>query len=157
MEKNIRSGSAENTFALGAILGGAAEPGDVIALTGDLGTGKTCLTQGIARGLGVPEAYAVTSPTFTLINEYPGRCTLYHLDVYRLGGAKDMEDMGYEEYFFGRGVTVVEWAERVREVIPETAVAVYISYIDDNTREFVIKAPDGAMRKIIKALEDGGF
>ena len=106
MKKEIVSPNAEYTFSLGKNLGEALHEGDVVALIGDLGTGKTTLTQGIARGLGISEGYPITSPTFTLINEYPGRHVLYHLDVYRLQGARDLEDMGYEEYFFGQGVVV---------------------------------------------------
>jgi tRNA threonylcarbamoyladenosine biosynthesis protein TsaE len=153
----IRSVSAEQTYALGKILGESAEKGDLIALIGDLGTGKTCLTQGIARGLGVPETYAITSPTFTLINEYPGRHVLYHLDVYRLSGAHDMEDMGYEDYFYGQGVTVIEWAEKIREILPGHTLYVHFSYMGDTERELVVEGKDDQIEKMMKALTNGGF
>ncbi|MDQ5985723.1 MAG: tRNA threonylcarbamoyladenosine biosynthesis protein TsaE [Syntrophus sp. SKADARSKE-3] len=142
---------------MGKILGECAEKGDLIALIGDLGTGKTCLTQGIARGLGVPETYAVTSPTFTLINEYPGRHILYHLDVYRLSGANDMEDMGYEDYFYGKGVTVIEWAEKILEILPGHTLYVRLAYKGDTEREVCVKGEDGHIKKIMKALNNGGF
>ncbi len=156
-KKDICSTSAEYTFALGKKLGEALTPGDVVALIGDLGTGKTSLTQGIARGLGVPEGFHVTSPTFTLINEYPGRHVLYHLDVYRLNGARDLEEMGYEEYFFGRGVTVIEWAEKVKEILPDSTLYVNIDYLEENRRNLVLTGKEERMKEIIKALEKGGF
>jgi tRNA threonylcarbamoyladenosine biosynthesis protein TsaE len=156
-EIHIHSLSAEETYALGKILGESAEKGDLIALIGDLGTGKTCLTQGIARGLGVPETYPITSPTFTLINEYPGRHILYHLDVYRLSGAHDMEDMGYEDYFYGKGITVIEWAEKIREILPGHTLYVHLTYKGDTEREVSMEGEDGQMEKILKALNYGGF
>jgi len=156
-KKAIASTSAAYTFSLGKKLGEILEAGDVVALIGDLGTGKTSLTQGIARGLGVSEAYAVTSPTFTLINEYPGRHVLYHLDVYRLMNARDLEEMGYEEYFFGRGVTVIEWAEKILEILPESALMVNLTYVDENRRDLVLESRDDRAEAIIKALENGGF
>jgi len=98
----LLSKSPEETFRIGRILADGLKAGDVVALTGELGSGKTCLTQGIANGLGVPESYVVTSPTFTLINEYQGRqVDLYHLDVYRLTGCADLAEMGYDEYLSG--------------------------------------------------------
>jgi tRNA threonylcarbamoyladenosine biosynthesis protein TsaE len=157
MRKTISSGSAEETFMLGKVLGEILEEGDVVALVGDLGAGKTCLTQGIARGLDVAENYAVTSPTFTLINEYPGRHVLYHLDVYRLAGARDMEDIGYEDYFFGRGVAVIEWAEKVKEILPAKTLTIHIRYLDETRRELVLEGEAGRMGVIIEALEKGGF
>ncbi|MBM7855357.1 tRNA threonylcarbamoyladenosine biosynthesis protein TsaE [Desulfohalotomaculum tongense] len=113
----IISKSPEDTRRLGKLLGQLAEPGDVFCLYGDLGAGKTSFSQGVAEGLGVNEY--VTSPTFTLINEYQGHYPFYHMDVYRLSGAGDMADLGYEEYFYGNGVTLVEWADVVSEVLPE--------------------------------------
>ena len=95
----IESESAEQTFAIGFAIGEKAEEGDVFALSGELGSGKTCFTGGLARGLGVEENYQITSPTFTLINEYPGRCRLYHFDVYRLNQLSELDDLGYDEYF----------------------------------------------------------
>jgi tRNA threonylcarbamoyladenosine biosynthesis protein TsaE len=130
----ISNGPAE-TFRLGKILGEALKMGDCVALTGELGAGKTCLTQGIASGLGISDSYAVTSPTFTIINEYPGRETaLYHVDLYRLSGFADLEEIGYEEYLLGKGVTVIEWAEKIPDAIPSTALCIHISYLDENRR-----------------------
>jgi tRNA threonylcarbamoyladenosine biosynthesis protein TsaE len=133
------SKSPMETMGIGKFLGESFQGGECIALTGDLGAGKTCLTQGIARGLGVPECYVIASPTFTLINEYPGKeLALYHLDVYRLTGPEDLEAIGYHEYLISRGVTVIEWAEKVSEAIPEDAVCITFSYIDENMRRIEI-------------------
>ncbi|GAB6179601.1 tRNA (adenosine(37)-N6)-threonylcarbamoyltransferase complex ATPase subunit type 1 TsaE [Desulfotomaculum defluvii] len=112
----IKTSTPEETKQLGEKLATLLIPGDVICLNGDLGAGKTAFSQGVARGLGV--SGAVTSPTFTLINEYEGRLPLYHFDVYRLSGPEDMEDLGYEDYFYGQGVCLIEWAEKVKEVLP---------------------------------------
>jgi tRNA threonylcarbamoyladenosine biosynthesis protein TsaE len=129
------SKSPSETFRIGRILGEALKGGDCVALTGELGAGKTCFTQGIANGLGVPDCYVVTSPTFTLLNEYPGRDTaLYHLDVYRLIGSADLTEMGYEEYLHGGGVMVIEWAEKIMDQIPAGALFVKFSYLEENMR-----------------------
>ncbi len=135
------SKSTEETFEIGRALGQTARKGDIIALTGELGTGKTCLTQGIAKGLDVPPVYSVTSPTFTLINEYPGRLRLYHFDVYRLSGAPDIEEMGYEDYFYGSGVAVIEWAEKISELLPQESIVVELAHINENTRKILLTGP----------------
>ncbi len=121
--------STEETLRLGTILGSLLQKGDVIGLFGDLGTGKTVFTQGIARGLKV-EDY-VTSPTFTLINEYSGSLPLFHFDVYRLDDPEELLELGYEEYFFGEGVTVIEWAEKIEDYLPPGYLAVNFSKTGD--------------------------
>jgi tRNA threonylcarbamoyladenosine biosynthesis protein TsaE len=132
----------EELLEYGLRLGAELSPGAVVALTGELGAGKTTLAKGIARGLGVTDE--ITSPTFTIINEYTsGRLPLYHFDVYRLGEDEEaeagMEGLGYEEYFFGDGVTIVEWADLVRDLIPADAVRIVLSYGSDaETREIVV-------------------
>ncbi len=121
----IETRSAKETFALGEKLGKRAAAGQVYTLTGDLGTGKTVFTQGAARGLGI--SGPVCSPTFTILQVYDtGRLPFYHFDVYRIGDVEEMEEIGYEEYFYGKGVCLIEWAEKVRELLPGEAVAVTI-------------------------------
>jgi len=147
----------EATFRLGEILGGNLSSGDIVALIGDLGSGKTCLTQGIARGLGVSDKYQVTSPTFTLVNEYPGRLTLYHVDVYRLEGAVDLEDMGCEEFLYGQGVTVIEWAEKIRDLLPADAYVVTMTYLDEFDRKIEITGGREKMARLVEVIKDGGL
>lgn len=116
-----------DTWEFGKELAGKLKPGDVVALIGDLGTGKTTLTKSIAEGLGITEM--ITSPTFTIVQEYTeGRLPLYHFDVYRLCDLEEMFELGYEEYFFGQGVCVVEWADQIMEIIPEDAIIIRIDY-----------------------------
>lgn len=107
----------EDTFAIGEKIGWEAVPGQLCTLTGDLGVGKTVLTQGIAKGLGIEEP--VNSPTFTIVQVYEnGRMPLYHLDVYRIGDVSEMEEIGYEDYFYGEGLCIVEWANLIEELLP---------------------------------------
>ena len=108
----------EETYALGKSLGEAAKPGDVICLNGDLGVGKTVFTQGFADGLAITEP--VNSPTFTIVQEYhDGRLPLYHFDVYRIGDISEMDEVGYEDYFFGEGVCLIEWSNLIEEILPD--------------------------------------
>lgn len=151
------STESEITVRIGEIIGQALRKGSVVALIGELGSGKTCITQGIARGLGVPLAYYVTSPTFTLINEYPGRITLYHLDIYRLSGSEDLHDMGYEEYFYGDGVIVIEWAEKIIDILPADSLYIYMKHIDENSREISISARSTVISILREELRKGGF
>lgn len=117
--------SARETFALGERIGREAKPGQIYTLTGDLGVGKTVLTQGIASGLGITGT--VNSPTFTILQVYEnGRLPLYHFDVYRIGDAEEMEEIGYEDCFYGGGVCLVEWAERIPGILPKTCIPVLI-------------------------------
>ncbi len=115
--REIETFSPEETFRLGVSLGEEARPGDVYALEGDLGAGKTTLAQGIARGLQVEDP--VCSPTFTILQVYEdGRIPLYHFDAYRIESPEEMEEIGYEDYFYGQGLTLVEWAGRIAEILP---------------------------------------
>ncbi|HBB18429.1 MAG: tRNA (adenosine(37)-N6)-threonylcarbamoyltransferase complex ATPase subunit type 1 TsaE [Syntrophus sp. RIFOXYC2_FULL_54_9] len=133
------SKSPMETLQIGRRLGAGLKGGECVALAGELGAGKTCLTQGIANGLGVPDGYVVASPTFTLINEYPGKETaLFHLDIYRLTGPGDLEEIGYREYLTRGGVVVVEWADKISDSIPEEAMWVTFSYLDENVRKIEI-------------------
>ncbi len=135
----IHIANEKDTEKLGEKIGQKVQPGTVIALIGDLGTGKTTLTKSIARGLGVTET--VTSPTFNIIREYrSGRLPLYHFDVYRIGDPDEMFELGYEEYFYGDGVCVVEWADIIEELLPEDAVVIAIDRgASDEEREYEIE------------------
>ena len=121
----FESFSAEETYALGRKLGEEAKPGAVYCLSGDLGVGKTVFTKGFAVGLGVTDT--VNSPTFTIVQVYNGRLPFYHFDVYRIEEPEEMEEIGYEDYFYGEGACMIEWAELIEELIPEKAVKVRIS------------------------------
>lgn len=122
----VDSFSAQDTFALGQQIGEAAVPGEVYTLMGDLGVGKTVFTQGVAKGLGIKEA--VNSPTFTILQVYEeGRLPFYHFDVYRIGCAEEMDEIGYEDYFYGDGVCFIEWANLIEEILPKNCRKITIS------------------------------
>lgn len=115
----------DETYALGKSLGEVAKPGDVICLNGDLGVGKTVFTQGFADGLGITEP--VNSPTFTIVQQYDdGRLPLYHFDVYRIGDVSEMDEIGYEDCFYGEGVCLIEWSNLIEEILPEHVTSVTI-------------------------------
>lgn len=121
----LESKSPEDTFQIGMRLGKLAEAGEVYTLTGDLGVGKTVFTQGFAKGLGIEES--VNSPTFTILQIYEdGRLPLYHFDVYRIGSVEEMEETGFEEYIMGDGVSLIEWAELIKEILPRKRTRVLI-------------------------------
>ena len=121
----IETYSPKETWEAGRTLGEQTKEGQVYCLNGDLGVGKTVFTQGFAKGLGIEEA--VNSPTFTIVQEYEeGRLPLYHFDVYRIGDVEEMDEIGYEDYFYGQGVCLVEWATFIEELIPEHAVRITI-------------------------------
>jgi tRNA threonylcarbamoyladenosine biosynthesis protein TsaE len=126
------SGSAEETISIGKKIAGFLTPGSVIALNGSLGSGKTCLTKGIAKGLGINEN--ITSPTYTIISEYSGETTLYHIDVYRLKNNEDFENIGGSEIINGSGISVIEWSERVFESLPPDVITVSIEINGLNSR-----------------------
>ena len=136
MRVKILSSSPEQTQAIGRVLGAKARPGDVVLLVGELGAGKTCLTQGILWGLGVDEF--ARSPTFVMINEYDGRLPLYHIDLYRVDADAEIADLGLDEYLFGDGVCVVEWADRSPDPFPEEHVEIVLEHVDDTTRNLTL-------------------
>ena len=116
--KIIETNTPEETYALGRKLGEQAKPGELYTLIGDLGVGKTVFTQGVAKGLLIEEP--VNSPTFTIVQVYEeGRMPFYHFDVYRIGDIGEMEEVGYEDYFYGQGLTMIEWADLIPELLPE--------------------------------------
>jgi len=144
--------SLEETLRIGERLGRLLNKGNIVCLSGDLGAGKTAFTQGVAKGMGVKDY--VTSPTYTIINEYEGRLPLYHFDVYRLNDVSEMYELGYEEYFFGDGVVVLEWADVVREIIPGERLWITILNTKGNNSREIIMEPTGELYdNIVKGME----
>ena len=139
MEQTVVTGSAAETASLGRRLGELLEEGDFIALVGDLGTGKTEFARGVAAGLGVDASQHITSPTFTLLNIYEGRLPLYHFDLYRLAGAEDSAELGFDEYFHGTGASLVEWAERLQGELPAERLTIFFSHGGAEIRRLVFE------------------
>jgi tRNA threonylcarbamoyladenosine biosynthesis protein TsaE len=139
MTRSLVSTSAEATAAAGEALAARLRPGDVVALTGDLGAGKTCFVQGLVRGLGVTRV--ATSPTFVLVNEYHGRVPVHHVDVYRSESLTELLDFGLDEMLAGSGVTLIEWADRCEALLPSRAVRVHIEGVGDEPRRITITEP----------------
>ena len=137
----------EETVALGRRLGRLLVAGDVVALVGDLGAGKTCLVQGIARGLDVPESSRVRSPSFVILNIHPGRCDLYHLDLYRIHSPGELEDLGYREIFYGEGVTVIEWADKIGNLLPEEHLRISLAFRNETVRVIALEGVGGIPRE----------
>ena len=133
------SKSVVETMEIGAKFAKGLKKGDCVALIGDLGAGKTVFTKGVAKGLGVKNARYVNSPTFVIIKEYKGRLPLYHFDLYRLHGHSCFDDMNYEEYFYGDGVTVIEWADKISELLPDRRWEVRLKAPDEKHRDINIR------------------
>jgi len=144
--------SDKETIKLGQRLGSLLSEGDVVALVGDLGSGKTWFTKGLALGLGVDQNTVVTSPSFALVNEYEGRYTLYHMDLYRLEDLADVLSTGLEEYLHEEGVVVMEWADRWPEILPERCVRVEISILDDRQRDITLSGRHAHAKEIMKSI-----
>ena len=136
----IISNSWEQTFEAGKTLAKKLSPGDVIAFHGDLGAGKTVFARGLAEGLGLDAR--VTSPTFTIVNEYEGDIPLFHFDMYRLSGSDELFEIGWEDYLARGGICAVEWSEITEDAFPENTINIYIKKIDDNSREITIEIPE---------------
>ena len=132
MTLSFTTKSAEETEALGQRLGRLLRKGDILAMRGTLAAGKTTLTKGIARSLGIRDE--ITSPTFCLISEYAGAMPLYHMDVYRLDGAEDFINLGTDDMLYGEGVCVIEWSEKIMSELPDTAIVIDIGVNDDGSR-----------------------
>lgn len=147
------SNNPKDTEKLGYKLGKSLKSGDILCLLGDLGAGKTALTKAIAKGLGIDDY--VTSPTFTIINEYNGRLPLYHFDVYRLTSIEELYDLGYEEYFYSNGITIIEWADKIEEILPEDTINIHINRtLNQNEREIIFTGKGKRFNQIIKELNE---
>ncbi|MCF8036503.1 MAG: tRNA (adenosine(37)-N6)-threonylcarbamoyltransferase complex ATPase subunit type 1 TsaE [Desulfobacteraceae bacterium] len=157
MHLRVETKSALDTFNLGRHLGGLLQEPCIIGLSGDLGAGKTVFIQGLARGLGVPENIPVTSPTYTLVNEYPGRKTLYHVDLYRIEDPGELSDIGLDEILSGNHLAAVEWAERLPEESLDPDIVIQIEDAGDDNRRFSLffygpQAPD-----LVEAMKKSEF
>jgi tRNA threonylcarbamoyladenosine biosynthesis protein TsaE len=137
---------------MGKRLGRLLQPGDVVALVGDLGTGKTQFIKGLAEGVGVGKATYVSSPSFTLINEYQGRIPLYHIDLFRLESEKEVEGLGLEEYILGNGITAIEWADKVSSLLPEELLWIKIRYTGEHSRAIEVTPKGKRYEELISML-----
>ncbi|HEY5512952.1 MAG TPA: tRNA (adenosine(37)-N6)-threonylcarbamoyltransferase complex ATPase subunit type 1 TsaE [Geomonas sp.] len=144
--------SGAETVALGARLGRLLAPGDLVALVGELGAGKTQFAKGIASGLEVDPRTPVTSPTYTILNIYQGRIPLYHFDLYRLHGPEEVEELGFEEYFSGAGACVVEWAERLGEEMPAGLLTVSLCHAGADSRTVSFAASGERAAELLERL-----
>jgi len=139
----------EETKSFGYKLGEIVKKGSIICLLGDLGAGKTTFTQSLAKGLGVCDY--VTSPTFTIVNEYDGRIQLYHFDVYRIGSSEEMYDIGYDEYINSDGVCIIEWANLIEDIVPEERLTIELKYVEDG-REMILTPKGEEYTRIVEEL-----
>lgn len=150
----IRTTGVKETIAAGRRLGRLLSPGDIVCLTGELGAGKTCFVKGIADGLGI-KGKRITSPTFIIVNEYAGKIPLYHIDLYRIGIIEDLRETGMEEIVYGHGVTAIEWAERIKDALPDERMDITLKWVDDKTRSIKISAFGHHHKEILKELKEG--
>ena len=144
---SIRLKNLEETSIFAHLLARLALPGDIICLNGDLGAGKTAMTQEIAKGLGVPDSCYVTSPTFSILQEYPGKMPLYHMDFYRLSDETEVEDLGFEEFFYLSGLTVIEWSERAGSLIPDSRLLLKMTIEDETIRKIGFDFGSGSWKE----------
>lgn len=142
----VLSSSAGETGSIGERIGRRLPPGAVIALYGELGSGKTCLVQGIAAGLGVDSSILVNSPSFVIVSEYPGRLPLYHFDLYRVRDWREVYDLGWDDYLEKQGVIAIEWAEKMGPLLPRERIDIKLEVTGENTRRITIKG--GAMEHL---------
>ncbi len=147
----ITSNSPSKTQKLGRNIGAAAKPGDVVLLNGSLGAGKTCLTQGIASGLGVKQP--AQSPTFVLVREMAGRIPLYHIDLYRLDNTQEIADLGLDDYFYGPGLTVIEWANKATWLLPSDNLTINIEITDETERVFQLVPSNQYYSTMVQVLK----
>ncbi len=134
----VISKSPEETISLGKRVGELLRPPDVVSLFGDFGSGKTCLVQGIVEGLGAGDGEYVRSPSYTLMNQYVGMFPIYHFDLFRINDLIGMEELDYEDYFYGNGVTIIEWAEKIQTVLPTNRLDIRLLIIDERVREITL-------------------
>lgn len=148
----IISPTAEETERIGSLVGEMLTGGDILALVGELGAGKTTFVRGIAERMGCDKG-EVASPSFTVINEYNGSPPLFHIDFYRLEGEKDLCEIGYEEYIQGNGVVVIEWADKLPQAVPKESLWIILRYLDAEHREIILRAQGERYEKMIEGLK----
>ncbi|GAC1453346.1 MAG: tRNA (adenosine(37)-N6)-threonylcarbamoyltransferase complex ATPase subunit type 1 TsaE [Desulfuromonadaceae bacterium] len=153
-ELHITTGSSCETEALGASIGSLLQPGSFLALQGDLGGGKTCLTRGVVASLAPQSAHLVASPTYAIMSCYPGNTPVYHFDFYRLAGDDDIAELGFEEFFYGDGVCVVEWSERLIELMPDDVLTLLFEYAGDDRRLITITSSGQKSDTVLEQLAD---
>jgi tRNA threonylcarbamoyladenosine biosynthesis protein TsaE len=151
------SHSEAQTIRLGSRLGTLVQPGQILALIGDLGTGKTRLAQGFGQGMQVSSDEIINSPTFTFINHYQGRLPLYHIDLYRLWDEAEADTLGLEDFFYGDGVCLVEWADRVRSRLPVERLEIELFYLQDTKRRIVVRALGVEYLQLLAAFKKLAF
>jgi tRNA threonylcarbamoyladenosine biosynthesis protein TsaE len=153
----IQTKSAFETIRIGRSIGRHLRSGDVVALVGELGTGKTQFIKGLAAGVGVGRPTYISSPSFTLINEYPGRVPFYHLDLYRLEQEKEAEELGLEDYFQSGGITAIEWADRIPSLLPKEMFLIYFAYTGTNTRTLEITGKGTRYLNLVDQIQSSEF
>jgi tRNA threonylcarbamoyladenosine biosynthesis protein TsaE len=157
MKAVIQTKSPSETIRLGKRIGGLLRSGDVVALVGELGAGKTQFIKGLAGGVGVGKPTYISSPSFTLINEYPGRVPFYHVDLFRLEREKDAEELGLEDYFQGDGITAIEWADKIPSLLPKEILLIHIAYTGKNSRSLEIIGKGKHYEDLVKGLSEFGI
>jgi tRNA threonylcarbamoyladenosine biosynthesis protein TsaE len=145
------------TIRIGKSIGSRLLPGDVVALVGELGAGKTQFIKGLAAGVGVRNPTYISSPSFKLINEYPGKIAFYHIDLFRLEGEKEAEELGLDDYFQGRGITAIEWADKIPSLLPEEILWIEIHYTGENTRSLEISGKGKRFEDLVRELSEFGM
>ena len=150
----ITTSSPGETEELGAGIGSLLKPGSFLALRGTLGGGKTCLTRGVVASLAPQSAHLVASPTYAIMNSYPGNTPVYHFDFYRLAGEDDITELGFEDYFYGDGVCIVEWSERLLELLPADIMVLQFEYAGDESRTITITSSGLKSDKVLELLAE---
>ncbi len=153
----IQTRSALETVRIGKTIGNRLLIGDVVALVGELGAGKTQFIKGLAAGVGIENSAYISSPSFTLIHEYPGEIPFYHIDLFRLGKEQEAEELGLEDYFLGSGITAIEWADRIPSLLPKELLLISIVYVDKNVRSLEIVGKGKRYESLIKELFERGI
>ena len=150
--KEIVSSSVEKTKKLGARIGKLLKKSSVVALSGEFGAGKTTLIKGIAKGLGVRETRYVNSPSFVIVKQYKGRFSVYHFDIHRIDKSSELETVGYEDFFYGDGVTLIEWADKIKELLPNEYLDIHLSIKDENSRLIELGGVGEDYKKLITRI-----